>query len=76
MKRRKFSPEYLRHIHSDKWKLFRMRIIAKRGRRCQDCTKTRGPIDLHHLTYERLGHEREADVRLLCRKCHDKRHGR
>lgn len=27
-------------------------------------------IDLHHLTYERIGCERDTDVIPLCRSCH------
>lgn len=30
--------------------------------------------DLHHRSYERLGHERFDDLMPLCRSCHDKVH--
>jgi hypothetical protein len=26
---------------------------------------------VHHLTYERFGHERMDDLRVLCKRCHD-----
>ena len=41
---------------------------------CQDCGRTDRPLDVHHLSYKRLGHERPEDLRVLCRECHNKRH--
>lgn len=32
-------------------------------------------IDIHHLTYERLGNERMEDLKILCRSCHGVTHG-
>jgi len=65
--------KYDRHIHSPKWKRFKASILATRGKRCEDCF-TDGPVDLHHLHYRNFGKELAADVLLLCRSCHDKRH--
>ena len=31
-------------------------------------------VELHHLTYERLGNELLADVALLCHDCHQRAH--
>ncbi len=28
------------------------------------------PVDLHHVDYQRLGEERDEDLRSLCRSCH------
>lgn len=40
---------------------------------CNRC-KTKfhpGALDVHHLTYDRLGNERPSDLQVLCRaKCH------
>lgn len=33
-------------------------------------------LEVHHLTYERLGRERLADLEVLCEDCHKDRHGR
>jgi len=30
-----------------------------------------GPLDLHHVTYKNLWHERDEDVRPVCRRDHD-----
>ncbi len=34
------------------------------------------PLEVHHLTYERLGHERPDDLLVLCERCHSVEHGR
>jgi hypothetical protein len=31
----------------------------------------RAPLDVHHRTYERLGHERMSDLDVVCRRHHD-----
>lgn len=44
---------------------------------CEDCGGLfyHHEINVHHLTYERLGHECESDTVVLCETCHAKRHG-
>jgi hypothetical protein len=32
-------------------------------------------LNVHHLTYKRLGHERMEDLQVLCRSCHRVVHG-
>jgi 5-methylcytosine-specific restriction endonuclease McrA len=34
----------------------------------------RGPLHVHHITYDRLGNEAMADLRGLCAKCHKEVH--
>ena len=62
----RWSPEYIEHINSSEWRNFREKIFRKRGRMCEDCTEVER-LELHHLTYENLGHERDEDVLILCR---------
>jgi len=38
------------------------------------CRTEEGTFDVHHITYERLGHEAMEDLRVLCRKHHDWEH--
>lgn len=64
---------YREYLLSDHWTQFRLLILARRGRWCEDCGST-DRLDVHHLTYERVGAERESDVQVLCRSCHEKRH--
>lgn len=68
------SSAYLRRIHSAEWKVFRMTIMAQRGAKCEQCPSVRN-IQLHHMTYERLGNELPQDVMLLCDDCHRGIHG-
>lgn len=61
------------YLHSEHWKMTRRAIIAKRGRYCERCHKA-GSVDVHHLTYARLGAERDEDLQVICRACHEKEH--
>ena len=72
-KKTHLSAGYVAHINSDEWKLFRHNIIVTRGMACERCGKA-GPVDAHHITYERFGHELPEDVKLYCRSCHDLMH--
>lgn len=60
-------PEYLR---SPRWADVKRRYGADLGRP-QDCIcgETEG-LQLHHLTYERVGSEDLSDLTPLCRNCH------
>jgi 5-methylcytosine-specific restriction endonuclease McrA len=68
--------EYEAYINSPEWRAFRMTIFAQRGRRCQNCGTEKGIIHVHHLNYNRFGHEKPKDVRVLCEECHTKEHQR
>lgn len=61
---------YKDYIKSDVWKARRLRAIALAENHCQVC-HAEARLDVHHNTYERLGHERDADLVVLCRGCHD-----
>jgi 5-methylcytosine-specific restriction endonuclease McrA len=63
---------YTRYIRSPRWHRRRDAIIESRGV-CENCG-SRERLQVHHLTYSRLGHEADADLVLLCRQCHGDRH--
>ncbi len=67
------SDTYIAYLASAQWRNFRQTIIDKRGNACKQCGRT-GRIQLHHLTYARLGHELDSDVKLLCSDCHRAAH--
>ncbi len=69
------SAEYDAYISSAEWKATRTRILEQRGYRCETCGATK-KLEVHHLTYERFGHERDDDLRVLCSPCHHRTHGR
>lgn len=74
------TPEYLAHLPyqayllTNHWGRFRRRAIAHYGGRCERCSAERR-LEVHHLRYPTLGTETMDDVRVLCRRCHDARHG-
>jgi hypothetical protein len=65
------SPEYTAYMHSDKWRKRKERLYAKRGRVCEMCGET-WPLEVHHKTYDRLGHELDDDLLIVCVTCHPK----
>lgn len=75
---RPLSPEYLAYIKSPAWRARREEALARAGGRCQyevedpaglnhipRCTRTRH-LEVHHLTYARLGNELPEDLEVLC----------
>jgi hypothetical protein len=61
------------YLLSPHWLAFKDRFFAARKRRCFACRKRQG-IELHHITYNRIGAERLDDVVPLCGRCHDRVH--
>jgi hypothetical protein len=66
-RQREYREVYLR---SDHWGETRAAALERAEHRCQVCNGAK-QLDVHHRTYERLGEERDADLTVLCRKCHD-----
>lgn len=65
------------YLHSNHWRSVRERKLSKEHHRCQKhfgFTSPEPMLDVHHLTYERLWHERMSDLQVLCRSCHKKEH--
>lgn len=64
---------YAEYLDSAHWREFKKGYRASsRSRKCEVCN--RGPIQLHHHTYQRLGKERLDDVTPLCRDHHEEVH--
>lgn len=61
------------YLGSPYWHAFREAVLEKIGKRCELCDETDG-IELHHLSYARLGGEHAEDVAVLCHTCHDDAH--
>lgn len=58
-------------MNSFRWKALRVRLIRERGCKCERCGKKRDALQLHHLTYERLGCELDTDLKVVCVACHE-----
>lgn len=64
---------YYEYLRSTEWQVVRRLALERAAGRCQICNQP-GRLDVHHRTYERLGHELLSDVTVLCRDCHAKHH--
>ena len=42
---------------------------------CERCGVDGEELELHHVTYQNLGDERDDDLELLCAGCHGRAHG-
>lgn len=71
---------YLLYLRSQAWAAKRAAVLERAGRCCERCPAGSGlfPVDLeiHHLTYARLGDEPLEDLQALCRGCHEHAHPR
>ena len=61
--------DYRRYLQSRAWRARRRHFIALAGGCCSECGGSLG-LQVHHVTYERLGRERFEDVEVMCSRCH------
>jgi len=63
---------YSAYLRSPKWALKRKQALARSENKCERCglSKWTVKLEVHHLTYERLGHEDLDDLQVLCEDCH------
>lgn len=69
------SKEYKAYLISPEWRGLRAVVIAMRGYKCERCPGTK-PLEVHHITYDRIYNEDTDDLEVLCKPCHDKEHGK
>jgi len=67
---------YTLYLHSSAWNNKRSYVFRKKGRHCARCRRSKHSLQVHHLTYERVGNERLSDLQPLCYKCHQDAHKR
>ena len=60
---------YDNYLNTEHWQLIRSRMITDTSV-CSICGKPRRPLQIHHLTYDRVGNELDSDLRLVCAGCH------
>ena len=69
-----WQQDYEAYIRTPQWKKL-CREVRKRAKgRCENTPHGAyhpGPLDVHHLTYERFKCERLEDLKLLCGVCHE-----
>jgi 5-methylcytosine-specific restriction endonuclease McrA len=65
---------YKSYISSTNWSANPARLaeLKAAGFRCRTCNDGRdqAQLEVHHRTYERLGHEHVGDLTTLCSECH------
>lgn len=66
-------PEYYGYINGKAWKRRRRKKIESVGGKCERCKSDRF-LHVHHLTYARLGREKDRDLEVLCKDCHALEH--
>jgi hypothetical protein len=74
----KESPEshqnYSEYLDSDHWKQRRKEARIRAGNKCQLCGENHCQLQVHHNSYDNLGHEPDEDLIVLCDQCHAKHH--
>ena len=66
---------YHEYLLTPEWKAKADAAKEKAGHHCQLCNGD-GLLHAHHRTYERIGHEDETDIIVLCANCHAKFHNK
>jgi len=69
------TSEWYRNVYlqSDHWQKIKKEALREAKGLCQLCNKDQF-VNVHHRTYENLGHEDIKDVIVLCLDCHSKFH--
>ncbi len=61
---------YWLYLQSEEWQIIRLKRLKKDNYTCQRCG-CKHELGVHHLTYERLGHEDIDDLLTICARCHN-----
>lgn len=76
-------PSYEDYLESHHWQTLSYKTKLERGNRCERCNLSSiwavyifgHGLNVHHKTYQRIGHERPSDLLVLCMGCHANEHG-
>lgn len=64
---------YREYLKTYRWQSKREAKLIEANFRCQKCRR-RSRLQVHHLSYKRLGCELLSDLQVLCEGCHEKEH--
>jgi len=67
------SQEYLDYLQSDHWQALKDALLRLKPRECEVCHSTE-VVDAHHVVYRDLYSVTPADLRWVCRVCHERIH--
>lgn len=65
---------YGEYLRSPEWRSTRRHALARAGHHCQLCGSAQLGLQVHYLTYERVGCEEPDDLAVLCLPCHAAQH--
>lgn len=60
---------YAEYLQSDLWKQKKATALSFIGNCCKIC-RSKKSINVHHISYDRIGKELIEDLSILCRSCH------
>jgi hypothetical protein len=68
--------DYTDYLRTPHWRAVRRRMLERSGGFCQRCQRRfrLAALDVHHRDYRHIGAERERDLEVLCRECHQLEH--
>lgn len=67
------SMPYVEYLKTEHWQRVREGALVRAEHRCQLCNTTEF-LNVHHRTYENRGAEKDSDVTVLCKPCHERFH--
>lgn len=65
---------YKEYLDSYLWQSKKEWMFENSNKECERCS-SKHSLQIHHLTYKRLGNEKRSDLIFLCKECHEEEHG-
>lgn len=66
------SEGYYEYLKSEDWRNKRMKTLLRDNMKCRCCGEK--ATQVHHITYDNLGFEKDIDLLSVCAECHKKIH--
>ena len=66
---------YTEYLQTKHWKDIRKKALIRANHKCRMCG-SKEKLQVHHNTYNNLGNERNEDLTVLCKECHEFLHDR
>lgn len=64
---------YAAYLQTPRWRGTRNQALRRALWKCERCSARRN-LQVHHKSYDRLGHELDSDLEVLCEGCHRGHH--